>query len=196
MRPGFLFCLFIFDLPLSLLGCFPCAELIYALNDKAREEIGGVGEQDRQNEERKHVDERSEDSDRVDYGKAHVLDEGNITLIKVVEVDLEGVREGCRDNYVDREKDGHYLNIVLRVDAIELQRYGEHKVEHDEVMEDHRVEARESVKEALYTVCRIYDLRHKKHIKEERREAYERHRIGNVAVLAVVESVKRQNVKE
>ena len=96
-------CLFLF------IGGFACAELVDAFDDKAGEEVGGAGKEDREYEYADDVDERSEDAERIDYGEARLLDKVDVALIEIMEADLERVRKDRRDSYVDREEDRHDL---------------------------------------------------------------------------------------
>ena len=113
-----------------------------------------------------------------------------------MEADLERVGKDRRDSYVDREEDRHDLYIALYVDVIALQRHGQHKVEDDNIVEGHCVEICEHAEEVLDISCRIYNVGHQNHIKEERRATTERHSVGDMTVLAVIKGVKRQNAKE
>ena len=63
-------------------------------------------------------------------------------------------------------------------------------------MEGYRVEICEHAEEVLDISCRIYNVGHQNHIKEERRATTERHSVGDMTVLAVIKGVEGQNIKE
>lgn len=179
-----------------ILSFLLAADLINHLDNEAGEEVGGVCKEDREYEEEHNVEDGSKYADSVNYCKAHVLDEADVASVEVMEVDLQGVGEDRRDYYVDGEEDGHNLHIVLCVDLVESQCDGEHEVEEHEVVEHYGVEVAEGSEEIENAGGRIYVLGHYEHIEEERREAGKCRGVGDVAVLAMVEGVKREKIEE
>ena len=176
------------------------ADLINHLDNEAGEEVGCVCKEDREYEEEHNVEDGSKYADSINRCEAHVLDKADVALVEVMEVDLQGVGEGRRDYYVDGEEDGHNLHIVLGVDLIESQCYGEHEVKEHKVVEYYGVEVAEVIERLEYTEAildisvRIYVSGHYEHIEEERREAGKCRGVGDVTVLAAVERVKRENI--
>ena len=188
-------CLFLYLL-VSFIGRFSYTELIDAFDKKASEEVVGVGEQDRKHEDRGNVNECSEYAERADHRHSHVVEKAYVTSVKIVEVDLERIGDGRRNYHVDREEDAHYLHIALRAEAAESKSDGKHKVKHDEIVEGYRVKSFERDEEALNAFPRIYETGRKDHSGGKRGEGGESRGVGYIAVLTVVEGVKRQKEEE
>ena len=117
-------------------------------------------------------------------------------MVKVVEIHLEGVGEDRRDGDVNGEEDADDLDVALRAEFVELQRDGEHKVEHNEVVEENGVEITVRAKEISDIALGVDDRRHQEHIQHKRSEAGECRGVRDVAVFAVVKCVEGKKIKE
>ena len=140
------------------------ADFVYAFDDEAGKEVCRVGKEDCQNEEQGNVDQRAENADFVDGGGAHVFDEADVTLIEIVEINLERVGEDRRDGDVSGKEERYDLEVALRAELVELKRDGKHKVEHHEIMEENGMKISKSTKEILNIAVRVDYRRHQKHI--------------------------------
>ena len=117
-------------------------------------------------------------------------------MVKVVEVYLEGVGEDRRNGDVNSEKDADDFEVTLRAEFVELKRDGEHKVKHNEIMEENGVEIGVRAKEILDIAIGVDYRRHQKHIQHERSETAECRGVRDVAVFAVIKCVEGKKIKE
>ena len=170
--------------------------LVDNLYHKSCEEVCGVGEHDCQNEHNDKVENYSEDAGRLDYGLADFFNEGNVALVKIVEVCLEGIGHNRCDDNVTRKEYSHNLHVALGVEIIKSEGNREHEVKHHEIMERNGVEIAEGVEIACYSSIRIYILWHQEHIQHKRCKAGECCGVGNAAELAAVECVQGEKIQK
>ena len=172
------------------------ADFVDAFDDEVGKKVCRVGEKDGQDEENGDVEQCAEYADPADDGNTDVFDKADVAVVKVVVVDLEGVGEDRRNGDVNSEKDADDLEVTLRAELVELKRDGEHKVKHNEVVEENGVEIGVRAKEILDIAIGVDYRRHQKHIQRERSEAGECRGIRDVAVFAVVKCMEGQKIKE
>lgn len=103
-------CWLLFDLSIILLFGYPfTSRLLDTLYNKPCEAVGGKSEEDRQYKQNANVDDSAEHAYLFNDGYAHILDEGNVAPVKVVEIHLQGIRKNCGDGYVNGKENAHNL---------------------------------------------------------------------------------------
>ena len=175
---------------------FSFLDFIYPLDDRHCKEVCRVGKEDGQNEQNDDVEDGAEDAESVHDGEAHVLDEADVALVKVVEVHLQRVGEDRRDGDVDGKDGAHYLHIPLRLQLVEAEGDRKHKVEDNEVMEGDGVKVAEGGEIVTYVRIGIDDRGHQKHIEHQRGKAAEGGGVGDKTMLSAVEGVEWEQVQK